>query len=91
MYNFEDELDEALKEIMDFYEVDNPIDALVMYAKDYEENLRQEILESGGTDEDVQEVLEEEYSEIEIGRMIDPEIAATYNKLAVIIKKYPKD
>jgi len=90
MSNFDDQLDAALEEIMNFYGCDNPIDALIKYAYDYEEELREEILADGGTEEDVAQALEEEYSTIEIGRMIDPEIASTYNKLAVMIKKYPK-
>jgi len=91
MYRFEDEIEAALEEIMVLYGCDNPIDALIRYAKDYEEELRQEILLHGGTEEDVQEALEEEYSEIEIGRMTDPEIASTFNKLSILIDKYPKD
>ena len=91
MYNFEDELNKALEEIMDFYGCDNPIDALIRYSKDYEEEIRRQIYEDGGTEEDVQQTLEEEFSEFELGRMSDPEIAASYNKLSVLIKKYPKD
>jgi len=91
MYSFDDQLEAALEEIMEFYGCDNPIDALIKYSKDFEEELRQEIFLNGGTEEDVQEALKEQCDEIEIGRMTDPEIASTYNKLSILIDKYPKD
>jgi hypothetical protein len=91
MCNFENELDEALKEIMDFYKCDNPLEALIKYSKDYEEELRDIIYDDGGTEEDVQQTLEEEFAEFELERMSDPEVAACYNKLSVLMKEYPKD
>jgi len=91
MYNFDDELDKALTEIMNLYGCDDPVEALIRYSKDYEEYVREEIISNGGTEEDVTATLEEEFNEIERGRMIDPEIAATWNRLAVMLEKYPKD
>ena len=91
MYNFEDLLEQALQGIMNFYGCDNPLEALIEYCRDYEAGIRQEILENGGTEEDVQIALEEEYDEIELGRMADPEIAMVYNKYEVLIKNFPPD
>lgn len=88
---YEDALDAALKSIMKLYKCDNPLEALVMYCKDYEWNEWFKFYEAGGTKEEFDNYMKKEYRAIESEKMKDPEKAMISNKVNILIKEYFKD
>ena len=89
--NFDEAIDKALQSIMELYNCDNPLEALVQYSKDYEEYEWLKMKSRGGTREEFEEYLKEEYKKCENTNMIDMNMAIVNNRVAIMIERYPKD
>ena len=91
MENYGDVLDDAIKDIMEIYKCEDPLEALIMYCKDFEWDEWFKFNQSGGTKEEFDKYMEAKYRKIEFERMKDPEKSMAFNKVNVLIKEYFSD
>jgi len=89
--NIRNDLNNALKDIMTLYGSNEPLEALAMYCKDYEWDEWFKFYEAGGTREEFDNYMEDEYRKIEFKKMEDPAIAMAFNKVDILIKDYFKN
>lgn len=89
MANYADILELALQRIMVLYKCNDPLDALIRYCLDYEKDGWLKMKAKGGTREEYEQHMAEEYRRFEMGRLTNPEMAAANNKLIILLEKYP--